>query len=314
MSLPTRFPIRTTGGNQYDDNEQQGEQCAHGGSPSTGSVTGVPIDATDHGDAALSPDGRVIAYTRDGHIHLYDLARRMDRRLTFEGRDHHNPVWSPDGLQVAFRSGRDEGDDADVYIKAANGQSPARPVLTLEGTQTPVLWLPGGRLVVRSRSRAPEPFEFLEVPVDGDADPTPFLPSVALARAIGTPAAGHLVAYADGPHILVRSLPDLGGPWQVSTDPAEGPIVWAPSGDALFYHDEATGALVRAELERGDVVEVRRRRTITDGAVGTLRGIHPDGRLLVVRQLGESRRDAGFELMVVGNWFTELLERVGGGE
>jgi Tol biopolymer transport system component len=51
-----------------------------------------------------SPDGRSIAYARDGHVYIYDLDKDQSRVL-IEGT---NPTWSPDGMWIAYKSLRNE--------------------------------------------------------------------------------------------------------------------------------------------------------------------------------------------------------------
>src|SRR5260221_11189563 len=66
----------------------------------------------DHGDAACSPDGRVLAFVSDrdedrdanmtNDVWLLDLATRELRRLTDGGLRVHHLVWSPDGTRLAY--------------------------------------------------------------------------------------------------------------------------------------------------------------------------------------------------------------------
>jgi len=70
-------------------------------------------------DAAGSPDGRWIAYTRAGagggsHLWLMSRDGRNPRQLTTgTGQDSH-PTWSSDGTRLAFS--RTEGGAADIYV------------------------------------------------------------------------------------------------------------------------------------------------------------------------------------------------------
>src|SRR5258706_87259 len=66
----------------------------------------------DNGDAACSPDGRVLAFVSDrdedrdanmtNDVWLLDLATRELRRLTDGGLRVHHLVWSPDGTRLAY--------------------------------------------------------------------------------------------------------------------------------------------------------------------------------------------------------------------
>jgi Tol biopolymer transport system component len=64
----------------------------------------VPVETgtvTNLGD--WSPDGRKLVFTRDGHIHVLDLAGGAIRYLV----DGLHPTWSPDGLEIAYAVGNE---------------------------------------------------------------------------------------------------------------------------------------------------------------------------------------------------------------
>lgn len=55
------------------------------------------------GRGRFSPDGRKIAYVRDGNIKLMNLAGRRTRLLTSDASsDGYAPDWSPDGTRIAY--------------------------------------------------------------------------------------------------------------------------------------------------------------------------------------------------------------------
>jgi len=115
-----------------------------------GEVRQLPLEPTDHGDGAVSPDGLFLAYIREDHVWLYDIDRGTNRQFTETGTDHHNPIWSPDGTQLAFSSQRDGDSSIDIYIKPVDGSSEAR---RLGGTDLPdaaVQWLEDGSITVEN--------------------------------------------------------------------------------------------------------------------------------------------------------------------
>ena len=62
-------------------------------------------------DAALSPDGKRLAYTRlvtstNPEIFVLDLATKSSKRLTYNGAQDLHVTWSPDGTRLAFLSNR----------------------------------------------------------------------------------------------------------------------------------------------------------------------------------------------------------------
>jgi len=55
------------------------------------------------GRGSFSPDGRKIAYERDGNIKLMNLAGRRTRLLTSDASsDGYAPDWSPDGRRITY--------------------------------------------------------------------------------------------------------------------------------------------------------------------------------------------------------------------
>jgi eukaryotic-like serine/threonine-protein kinase len=78
-------------------------------------------------DPAVSPDGKLVAYTSDraGNDNLDLWVQQIDGgaplRLTSDPADEHEPSFSPDGTRIVFRSERDGGG---VYVIPALGGEP----------------------------------------------------------------------------------------------------------------------------------------------------------------------------------------------
>ena len=95
-----------------------------------------------YGDFDLSPDGKLIAVTKQeggpgADIWVIDWQRAgVPYRLTLDPADDIGPVWSPDGKRIAFTTWR-KG-NADIYV-ADNG--------TGQGKETPLLETPGDEIV-----------------------------------------------------------------------------------------------------------------------------------------------------------------------
>jgi Tol biopolymer transport system component len=82
---------------------------------------------------AVSPDGRKIAYVRDGagftQVFVMNADGSRPRPLTpiSSGSEFRNPVWSPDSRQIVFAarvaSADDINPDFDLYVMSSNGRN-----------------------------------------------------------------------------------------------------------------------------------------------------------------------------------------------
>jgi len=102
-----------------------------------------------------------LGWRGDSHFHLsiLDLESLESRQITDGDWDDTTPVWSPDGSQIAFMSGRRDDRDflalSEVYtVPAAGGE----PTLMSEGLFSvgALTWSPDGRRLAVVGSEAPE--------------------------------------------------------------------------------------------------------------------------------------------------------------
>ncbi|NIP78900.1 MAG: hypothetical protein GWM90_06755, partial [Gemmatimonadetes bacterium] len=248
----------------------------------------------------------------------FDLHRGTNQRLTFEGENHHDPVWSPDGQRLAFAAEREDGrGGTDIYVKHVDGRSPAQWVAGFEGFQYPADWLEDGTITLFSRVGLGAQTDIYMARVGSDADAVPLLTADWNEAAPRVSPGGRLLAYISEetgePQVFLREFPDMRGRWQISAAPALSPLVWSRDGSAVFYRDRDTGRLLRAQLELEPTFRVVNRVELADRVIGVPRDLHPDGqRLLLTRQLGAvAIEEAEPDLVVVTNWFNELRRRLG---
>ena len=103
----------------------------------------------------ISPNGQELAVsTTDAsnmNVWLYDLVRKSPpRQLTLQGRNRY-PIWSADGLRVAFQSDR-EGDLA-IFSQPADGRASERLTRPESGTaHVPQAWSPDGEYMLFTAS------------------------------------------------------------------------------------------------------------------------------------------------------------------
>jgi dipeptidyl aminopeptidase/acylaminoacyl peptidase len=111
----------------------------------------VAVEAGLYGDMDLSPDGKLIAITRqDGgaataDIWVIDWAKAVSHRVTTGAGDSINPVWSPDGARIAFTSYR-KG-NADIYVRNANAVGDETPILESASNESVEDWSRDGKYI-----------------------------------------------------------------------------------------------------------------------------------------------------------------------
>lgn len=82
-----------------------------------------------YGQTRLSPDGKRIAVVKNDpqtgntDIWIYDVATGKGTQITNDNQPDNNPVWSPDGKQVAYVSFKDSYNS--IYRKSADGTGQA---------------------------------------------------------------------------------------------------------------------------------------------------------------------------------------------
>ncbi len=196
-------------------------------------------------DPALSPDGRRLAVEiRDPRsdrtdIWIFDLARGVRSRFTFDAADDRSPMWSPDGKMVAFSSNRDG--NPDVFIKDASGTGTATVVANLPSIDSPDDWVSDGNTIILGSQRGGTSFDLLSIPATGNGDQAEPAVHVATEFIDGQGRIspdGKFIAYTSTEsgrfEIYVRPFPAGEGKWQVSANGGTEPM-WRGDGKELFY-------------------------------------------------------------------------------
>ena len=98
-------------------------------------------------DVQVSPDGSSIAFGYKGDIYTVSTQGGTAKQLTTQTSFEGNPVWSPDGKQIAFASDRDG--NFDIYIVSAQGGS-AKKLTKNSASELPWSFTPDGKYVVFS--------------------------------------------------------------------------------------------------------------------------------------------------------------------
>ena len=262
----------------------------------------------------VSPDGHRLAVTiadSGNQIWTYDIVRETLTRLTFNGNNSLDPVWTMDGKRIAFES----GSPGNLFWQPADGSGKAERLATSEHGQIPVSWSPDGQVLafvdlspdtgrdiwtLRLSDRKQQ--AFLQTPF-GEGAPV-FSPD------------GHWLVYGSDEsgrqEIYVQPYPGPGGKWQISTEGGTEPV-WNPNGREVFYRQGnkmmAVDVATRQAFSAGKPSVLFERQYAPSGTLSSRNyDVSPDGRrFLMVKTLEQEQPIA--QINIVLNWFEELRQK-----
>jgi Tol biopolymer transport system component len=206
----------------------------------------------------LSPDGKHIAAHRHdadgGDVWLFDVGEQTPTRFTFDGtQDNSSPIWSPDGLRIAFASHRN--DKWGLYTKVADNTRGEELVVETEAPAIPMSWSPDGKQLVYSMVDSKTSGDVWSVAVDagGSAQkPVPILQTAADERNPQVSPDGQWLAYSSNEtgrsEIYVRPFPQGPGRIMVSVDGGVYPRWRRDSRELYFMNLVSIGGMMAAEL------------------------------------------------------------------
>ena len=219
----------------------------------TGKPLGVLGEPGVYSDIELSPDGTQASVNlpdqsgRNRDIWLYDVARSLKTRLTFDPADELALIWSPDGSRVVFNSRR-KG-QLDLYQKAADGSGTEDVLLEDNRQKYPVSWSADGKFILYVSTGGPTGNDLFVLPLSGDRKPIPFV-NTQFGEAQGAFSPdGRWVAYGSNEsgrnEVYVAPFPGPGGKRQVSTAGGAQPR-WRRDGTEIFYFDPISKLMAAA--------------------------------------------------------------------
>ncbi len=270
----------------------------------------------------LSPDGTRVALEIDNDIWVFDLTAKTFTRVTADSTFEMVPIWSPDGRDVIFssgRSGRSTVDALNLVRRAADGTGRVdRLTDVATARQVPYAVTPDGtRLIFREHGATPgaDAGDLMVMLLTGTRRSEPLVQTKFREMNAELSPDGRWFAYQSDEsgrdEIYVRPFPNASaGKWKVSSSGGTRPL-WARSGDELFY--ESAGALMRVAVTSEPTFEARTPAKLFDGpyvygALERMYDISPDGkRFLLIKESNASDEPPPSPRLIV---FKDLFKRL----
>jgi hypothetical protein len=282
----------------------------------------LPLPQSSYLYPRISPDGRSLAVEIEGPNHdfyFYDFARTVLSKVTTDGMSH-DPVWTPNGRRVAFRSWQHGG--MTMWWMPADRSGPPERLDPAGTRQSPVSFSPDGRFLAFDQKSVETADDAWILPIAG-GEPRPVAASKFGEGSIKFSPDGRWVAYASDesgrPEIYVQPFPGLGPKIQISNAGGSDPV-WRRTGGELYYRSGNTMMLVAVDTS-GPQLEASAPRPLWEGAYASGSGascgmpgvssssydVTPDGqRFLMVR---DDDVEVATKVVVVLNFAEEVAAK-----
>ena len=270
-------------------------------------------------DLSLSPDGRLVALSAfegsNRDIWVWDIARGVKTRLSFDRGIEWRTVWSPDGEKVAYSSRR-SGNSWEIFLQQVDGDGNEEAILATPQTDWVSDWSRDGRYILFSRASPETSLDiwYLKRDEDGDGrEPRPFLRTAAIEKVPRLSPDGRYVAYLSDEsgrdEVYVQPFPEGGRRVTVSNNGGTAPG-WSRDSKELFYVEGTT--LVAVEVSAGATFSVDASQRLFQHPSLAISfyshyDVSADGkRFLIAEPVGEAEEP---QIRVVQNWYEEFRDR-----
>jgi serine/threonine-protein kinase len=282
-----------------------------------------PVGAPDNAYAfpKISPDGTRLALAVAGEntdVWVVDLSSKAMTQLTFDKATDYQPIWTPDGKEVLFWSGR-ESDVGGIFSKNADGTGKDRKLISYpDRTLLPwALSKDGKTLVVVD---TPDVYSTGDISIVSMQGNHPRKPLLQQKDAYETQAKlspdGRWLAYVSNEsgalEVYVSPFPDVDkGRWKVSAAGGVSPL-WSPDGRELFFFGEGDRSVMAVAVETGQGFSASapkklfsRTPYVGGGSTpGTPWDIHPDGKRFLMMKTVPSTSPQ--KVAIIVNWLDQL--------
>ena len=215
---------------------------------------------------ALSPNERTIAVqrvdpeTQDTDLWAIDTARRLETRVTSAGNINFDPVWSPNGLELAFASAR--LGPPNVFVKRIGAETETRLFESNLVSQT-TDWSRDGRYIIYASQHPKTGWDLMRFPVTAvgaDRKPLPVLQTAYNEHWGRVSPDGRLIAFMSDESgtmdVYVQGFESADGKRRVSNAGGREPV-WRGDGRELFYiadDDTVTAVGINSSGEPGSAI------------------------------------------------------------
>jgi len=287
---------------------------------------GLPPRSYEH--PRLSPDERLLAIEIEGPSHdlyVYDFSRGVLANITTDGVSHW-PVWSPDGSELAYRSG--PMGHFTLWRVPMDRSRPPQIVSASGLMQSASSWSPDGHTIAYTASYPPPDHagtmvqpSILVADVHGDRPAQSFSKGRAPEGSPRFSLDGRWVAYCSSesgkPQVYVQAFPGPGPKIQISNDGGTDPV-WKRGGGELFYRNgdsmmavsvSTSAAFVAGrpqELWRGHYSHGMSSSCGPPGATSSNYDVTADGRRFLMIRDADQDRTVSRTIVVVLGFANEL--------
>jgi len=202
-----------------------------------GYYSNLDLDATDR-RLAVSRFTEPSGMPWNVDVWTIDLTRAgTATRLTFHPAREFDPVWSPDGSQVAFNSSR-LGGRYSLFRRPSSGVGDDELLVKSETGIAAPSWSPDGRLLIYDDQRPDTKRDLWMLPLSGARTPVPFLKTPFNESSGAISPDGRWIAYESDSsgrsEVYVRPFPESDRVYPVSRDGGHAPR-WRGDGRELFF-------------------------------------------------------------------------------
>jgi eukaryotic-like serine/threonine-protein kinase len=269
-----------------------------------------------YGQPRLSNDNQKIATSifdlqlASSDIWIYELARNVPTRFTFDPGFDGDPLWSADGKQIVFGSNRKGL--RDIYQKTSDGSGSEEILFESAENKVPTSLSPDGRFLAftNTDTKANTKQDIWILPLFGERKAYAFLQTPFDEFGAQFSPDGRWLAYVSDElgttQVYIAPFPGPGGKWQVSKSGGTEPR-WRADGKELYFVS-ADSKLTAVEVTARDAtVEIGIAQALFETRLflspGTHYDVTRDGKRFLIDVAGEG---SSVPIMLMVNWTAEL--------